>query len=267
MSQTSISHVLRAVALEDAPRTLGRPRALPSVQMLVAAGVAEGANEVPMGQIQDTVETTAPGFEQGYERGLQEGLADAAQKIEQATRQAVNAARSEALAALDSERKRMESALAEHIAVTQRVLEQVQRSLAVGLRSIEEQAISLAFDAVCRVVGDSAASFGTVRSVVERTLSELAGKPILCVRMRPDDLATLQAGADAQAMFPGFPSINWVADETIAVGGCVVDTATGTLDARFEVQLRNLGNAWRNSVSEFRGEVRDMPGQAQETAS
>lgn len=266
MSQTSISQVLRAVTLEDVPRALGRPRALPSVQRLVATAAAGGAKEVPMGQVQDT-ESTARGFEQGYERGFQEGLTDAAQKIEQATRQAVNAARSEALAALDSERKRMESALAEHVAVTQRVLEQVQRSLAVGLRSIEEQAISLAFDAVCRVVGDSAASFGTVRAVVERALSELAGKPILCVRMRPDDLATLQAGADPQAMFPGFPSIKWVADETIAVGGCVVDTATGTLDARLEVQLRNLGNAWRNSVAELSGGVRDAPGQGQETAS
>ena len=45
MSQTSISQVLRAVTLEDVPRALGRPRALPSVQRLVATeAAAEGIN-------------------------------------------------------------------------------------------------------------------------------------------------------------------------------------------------------------------------------
>jgi len=256
MSQRPISHVLRAVALEGAPRTLVRSRASAAVQAPVAAGTAEGAGGIPTVLAQETAEAASRGFEQGYERGLREGLADAEKKIEQATQQAVRTVQSEAEAARDSERKRIDAALAEHASVTQRVLEQVQQSLTAGLRSIEEQAIGLAFEAVCRVVGDAAASPAAVRAVVGQALNELAGKPVLRVRMRPDDLATLQTGADLQTMFLGFPGISWVADETIAVGGCVVDTATGTLDARLEVQLRSLGNAWRKSVSEVSDDAR-----------
>lgn len=253
MSQRPISHVLRSVALEDAPRALVRQRASAPVPTPVPVGVVEGAGSVLTAQAQEAAEAASRGFAEGYERGLKEGLVDAAKKVEQATQQAVDAVQSEAATARDGERKRIDAALAEHAAVMRRVLEQMQQSLTSALRNMEEQAIGLAFEAVCRVVGDAAASPAAVRSVVDRVLSELAGKPVLSVRMRPDDLATLQTGADLQAMFQGFPGISWVADETIAVGGCVVETATGTLDGRLEVQLRNLGNAWRKAASEVRG--------------
>jgi flagellar biosynthesis/type III secretory pathway protein FliH len=41
------------------------------------------------------------------------------------------------------------------------------------------------------------------------------------------------------------PQIQWLADERIETGGCIVETAMGELDARLDVLLKRTADALR----------------------
>lgn len=258
MSHTTSSRVLKTVAVQDIARPVGRRRnhgqggaaaPAPAPAGPVAAAAVSSAAPQPASGL---AEATAAGYAEGYERGQNEGLADAAKRVEQAARQAVDAAQADIKANREAERQRIDAALAEHAALTRTVLEQLQQHVNGAMRGIEEEAVAIAFEAVCRIVGDAAPDAAAVRAMVAAALAELGGKPVLRVRLHPQDLATLQASPDAQAMLQGFPSVSWTADDSVSIGGCLVDSAAGTLDARLEVQLRALGQSWRDAVIQAR---------------
>ncbi|MWL90524.1 FliH/SctL family protein [Cupriavidus sp. SW-Y-13] len=255
MSRTAPTRVLKAVDVEGAARTIGRRRTAPApVVAPVSGGMAASA---PLPGPPAAPEAVVPagdvsGYEEGFARGQREGLAEAAQQVEQATREAVESAQAELRSAREAERQRIDAALAEHAALTRHVLEQVQQHVTGAMRQIEEQAVAIAYEAVCRIVGDAAVEADAVRTIVTRALAELDGKPALGVRLHPRDLATLQASPDGQALLQGFAAVSWTADHGVSMGGCMVDSAAGTLDARLEVQLLALGQAWRNAATEVR---------------
>lgn len=257
MSHPTPSRVLKTVRLNGIARTVGRRRAAPAS----AAGIAQGGNATPapvaapaaVAESQSRAsDADAIGYAEGYERGLRDGLADAAQRVEQATREAVDNAQADLRAARDAERQRIDAALTEHETLTRQVLEQVQRHINSATRQIEEQAVAIAYEAVCRIVGDAAPQASAIQAIVARALAELGGKPALRVRLHPGDLATLQASPDAQVLLQGFPAVSWAADDSVSMGGCLVDSTAGTLDARLEVQLRALGQSWRTAVTQAR---------------
>ncbi|MGC7940560.1 FliH/SctL family protein [Pandoraea pneumonica] len=54
--------------------------------------------------------------------------------------------------------------------------------------------------------------------------------------MHPDDLGWLRETSTA-----GDPQ--WVGDDSVMLGGCIVETDAGTLDARLEAQLEAVARA------------------------
>lgn len=248
------SQVLRAVALDGAPRRLERrrPATLAAMDPAHVAPPASGiasADGLATSSASVEAEASARGYASGFERGFKEGMAAAEAKIAEAARQAASAAQAEVAAAGAAERKKMEAASAERGALIMRVLEQVQKRVDDGLRQLEEDAFALAFEAVCRVIGNAAPAPDTVKAVVVAALTQLHDKPAARIRLHPDDLAALRADVPAASLLSRYPGVAWEADEGIAIGGCLVDTAAGTLDARLETQLRNLGAVWRQAAS------------------
>ncbi|WP_423199789.1 MULTISPECIES: FliH/SctL family protein [unclassified Cupriavidus] len=262
MMRVTPSRVLKTVTVDVETRAIGIRRAPPAV-VVPAASVAGPLEHQPAFSAADGEAATQSsraaetlgyeaGYKAGYAQGQREGLTDAEQRVEEATRCAVETAEVEAKTARDAERQRIDDALAEHAAMTRRVLEHVQQHVEAALGQIEEQAVAIAYEAVCRLVAEAAPGVDAVRAAIRGAFGELRGKPALRVRLHPQDLATLQAGPDAQAVLQGFPKVSWTADDNVAIGGCMVDTAAGTLDARFEVQLRALGQSWRDAITKAR---------------
>ena len=58
--------------------------------------------------------------------------------------------------------------------------------------------------------------------------------------MHPDDLAMLQKGQGPMQGLPGGTDVQWVASSEVALGGCILQSPEGGLDARFETQLEAL---------------------------
>ncbi|WP_420997924.1 FliH/SctL family protein [Cupriavidus sp. 30B13] len=256
------SRVLKIAVLEEAPRALPRwPARAPvlavqptsmlepavatgGVQPMPASGAAKQTDRAPAAD-----DAEARGYAVGLERGMNEGMAAARVQIAEAAGQAAAAAREEVVSAQTGERARIDAALAEHALLTHRVLEQVQRKLDDSLHGMEAQAAAIAYEATCRIVGAAAPEPEAIRHVIVAAFAELQGKAVLRVRLHPDDFTTFHAGHDSSSLTARYPAVTWAADEGVAIGGCLVDTVAGTLDARIETQLQKLGRAWREAAA------------------
>lgn len=100
----------------------------------------------------------------------------------------------------------------------------------------EDTMVEIVFTAVCRILGDNIASRHVLLQMVRDCVGETRSPAQVNIRLHPDDLALLQAsgegGLDGQ--------LRLSADASITMGGCIVDSATGSLDARLETQLQRL---------------------------
>lgn len=107
------------------------------------------------------------------------------------------------------------------------------RSKAAVLADAEDAMVELAFAAVCKVVGEHAASAAGVAAMVRQHSARRHEREQVVVRLHPDDFALLQAGEEGLAD-------HCRADAGIELGGCIVDSGSGSLDARLETQLTGL---------------------------
>jgi flagellar biosynthesis/type III secretory pathway protein FliH len=188
------------VELIAAPAAAPKPAAVPNIDALLAQ-----ARESVLAQFKQEAETAR---ELGRQRGLQEGRATGAEEV-----------RREA----DAELARIRSISAG-----------LQRALDTGIRGIEDVAVAIAFEAVCKMLGTTAASSEGIRALVHEAAQHAAGAQKVTVRLHPTDLTALQAAGSLDA------TAQWVADKSIELGGCVVETDGGTLDARLETQVERL---------------------------
>ena len=109
---------------------------------------------------------------------------------------------------------------------------QLSQAKAAMLKDAEDGAVELAFAALCRILGEQAPTREGVLAMVERCAAGARAHEQVSVRLHPDDVALLDP-AEAHA-------VRFVADAGIALGGCIVDSSTGSLDARLETQLARL---------------------------
>lgn len=114
----------------------------------------------------------------------------------------------------------------------------VETSRTLALGQAEDMLVEIAYAAVCRMVGATAASRETLLDMVRAIARDEHAAKQLRIRMHPQDLATLQTEE-----LPLDARISLQADSAVALGGCMVDSDKGTLDARLETQLSRLGEA------------------------
>jgi flagellar assembly protein FliH len=185
----------------------------------------------------------ASGLQQGLEEGRAEGLARAKQEAE----------------------LREQEARVAHAQQVDRFAQWL-RGLAAGLetrltayaRSAEEDMIAVCHRALCRVFGETAAHRDGAASSVRQAVAEYCSVEVastlaalLTLRVNPADVAYLEADVElAQAIQRhGVQRVTWIADEQVALGGCLVDSAHGRLDARLETQLAALTALLLRSVT------------------
>jgi len=116
---------------------------------------------------------------------------------------------------------------------------------AAALAALESSVGELAFAAVCRLVGHCAASEEFVLGLVRHTCALLHGEVRATLRLHPRDVALLRGRLQGQ----GTPDLELqlrslalqvIPDATLALGGCVVEAASGHYEGGLDGQLRRL---------------------------
>ena len=138
--------------------------------------------------------------------------------------------------------------LAETLALVQQVAAAAMPVRDRLLMSVEREIIELVLDAVHTVLGEQAqVDRQLVLTTVERALKRAGALTVVRIRVNPADREVVSASVVQQAA-DGGPAWEVTADGAVGVGGCVIDTARGQIDARLDVQLEEVARVLRETV-------------------
>lgn len=150
------------------------------------------------------VQAQQEGFQQGHELGLEQGT-------------------QEGLMAW--------AAALEHLgAVTQEFIDQREELLS----SHEPDLVRLAMLIAGKILGREVRDAVVVRTLVRSAMNHLEGQAVIRVRLNPADVGRLSNPLAAG------PRYEIVSDAAVGLGGCIVETQTGRVDASFATQFEEL---------------------------
>lgn len=185
-------------------------KALPSVPAAAIEPVAVVTAEDDAHQ-QELQAQTEAAAKQGYEDGYAEGRA----------------------AALDEGRKQQ----AKHKLQVEALLKELAERFELEIDGMEELAVAVTFAACRKILGDAVGDAQALRGAVRAALAAAKGDEVVTVRLAAADLDLLNT--DTQD-FPELRSLHLMADAQMPRGGCVLEIAGGSLDARIDTQMREL---------------------------
>lgn len=204
----------------------------------------EQAADQTAGLLQSMKPANDRGYEDGLARGLAEGRRLAADEARKASEHATRAAEQEL--AERSEKLKHELTRQAQLAYRARVqnlmqiLEKLPGQIEERLRAAEDDMLALSFEAVCRILGDQAVTVEGLRLQLRQAVQAQRNRRLVAVHVHPEDLATLRADSGMEATDLAPADVQWVADPSIVLGGCILQSPEGALDARLEVQLGSL---------------------------
>ncbi|WKB51656.1 FliH/SctL family protein [Eleftheria terrae] len=135
-------------------------------------------------------------------------------------------------------------AAAAEAALQQQALQRIDAALArieaeqrASLQRLQDDVGSIAFAAVCRILGEHAVTPAAVAACVGTQLQALPHQGPVTVRLHPSDVQALQPWLKAEGRSQ---PLVLVADDSLALGGCILESEHGRHDAGLDTQLRRL---------------------------
>lgn len=165
--------------------------------------------------------------QQAHEAGLAEGRA-----------QGLKEARAEAA-----------SQRAEHAREIAAVLNRLAAQAHEQIAGLEPVAVDVVLAACRAILGTAMATPEGVQAAVKAALEAAARDEVLQVRLHPRDMALLSAATGAAGPGSVAASLALRSDDSVGPGGCIVEIAGGSLDARIETQFRLLAAALARGMS------------------
>lgn len=244
--------VLRGLELASEPVVLRTPR---------SARAGAGSHE------REATTQADPGLPStpGYEDGLRDGMARAEAAIRardlelveerrragfeegrgEGRRQGIAEGRELGKAEIEGEMRAATDAAKARVGQLDGLLASFRLELARRLDEAQEDMVALCHAVVCRILGEQLCTPEGVAQAVRCAIGESVGNggAQLSVHVHPRDLATLEGDANLAAWLEHHATsgaVRWVADERVRMGGCLVQSAEGSLDARLETQLNAL---------------------------
>jgi flagellar assembly protein FliH len=140
------------------------------------------------------------------------------------------------------------AAYAAGLAQLEALASNLQQAARASLELAEDDMVAMVYAAVCKIAGTTLLQPDGVRAVIVTALAHSRATEEVVIRVNRSDLDMI----DESASFGAISNANWHADEAVSMGGCMVDSAQGTLDARLETQLEQLKSTLANARREAR---------------
>jgi flagellar assembly protein FliH len=125
----------------------------------------------------------------------------------------------------------------------ERVIASIEAAREAALTSVEDIALGIAWEAVCRILGEVVATRQGIRALVEQGAAKVRSEEKIVVRLCPADLEVLGNRGDSLEGESSRGGTDFLADASIELGGCIIETAAGRIDATLETQLSRLREA------------------------
>jgi flagellar assembly protein FliH len=185
--------------------------------------------------------------QEAYRRGCEEGAAAARDEAMRSAAQTIEREVALRLERLQQEMTRKaDKAYQEHVHARTQALEALiaglPRQIEARVDAVEDELAAACFEVLCRILGEQAARPEAVRAQVANALAALQGRRVTAIRVHPGDLRALETLGVTTAR-PGQAEVRWIGDSAVELGGCILETPEGGLDARVESQLAALREA------------------------
>ncbi|TCS37723.1 flagellar biosynthesis/type III secretory pathway protein FliH [Paucimonas lemoignei] len=108
-------------------------------------------------------------------------------------------------------------------------------------QEMEDSAAEVVFEAVTKIIGQAAIDKKIAYAVTRQAIEQVKGRERLIVRVSSKDYELVKetlTDPDTDGLF--IKSVSVVADNLVQLGGCLIETEAGNLDARLEIQLQRL---------------------------
>lgn len=159
---------------------------------------------------------------------------------EKARRAGYEAGARRAQAEVEQETGRLLAALSKVVSASETAFEQERNTLA-------EDCADVVAEVLAKIAGSVLASREAIVGTVMAVLRRMKDDREATIRVHADDLPVLRQEEDKLAKLFGRSKFTLVADSRVAVGGCIVETAAGSLDGRLDVQLREMCETLRSA--------------------
>ena len=108
-----------------------------------------------------------------------------------------------------------------------------------ALNAVERDVLKLAVKIAEKIIGREIEQDEAVRGeIVLTALRQARQQELMTVRVNASDLPLIEKMRERIDAFGRARFLDFVADQTIKAGGCLIESASGTIDARLETQLR-----------------------------
>jgi len=235
--------ILRQMPVAPSSRLVGQASPLPQRTSALAAGTRSHPEPAASAPVLPPAASNAMSELEIEQRSLA-----IAQRMIQAEAEKVRKAAHE-----EGFRSGMEEGLrAAQTQVAEQLRDQQTRFVAVGDALVqalqrergatEDAALELTMAALARILGE-APDAERVANIIRKAGEQLRDPSHVRVRLAPADMELLRAASvDVALLVPQAADVQWVSDPTIE-GGCVLQTASGSLDARLQKQVVVLAEA------------------------
>lgn len=113
-----------------------------------------------------------------------------------------------------------------------------------ALTDVEEEVLKLSVKLAEKIIGRAVELDESIRAeIVFSAVRQARQQEMLTVRVNANDLPLLERMRERIDAFGRTRFVDFVADQAVSRGGCIIESASGTIDARVETQLRVLENA------------------------
>jgi len=129
---------------------------------------------------------------------------------------------------------------ANSIAGLERVVAMLGDSLDEGIEGLTEIGADVVFEAVVKIIGRSYIDRTGVLDVVKEVIRQAKDRSRLLIRVNPADYRDLMAERESLSEGLNVQHIEFAADDRVELSGCLLETPSGNLDGRLEVQLQQL---------------------------
>lgn len=126
------------------------------------------------------------------------------------------------------------------IASLERVVMMLGDSLDKGIDGLTEIGAEVVFEAVVKIIGRSYIDQSGVLDVVKEVIRQAKDRSRLLIRVNPADYRDLMAERESLTEGLNVQHLEFSADDRVELGGCLLETASGNLDGRLEVQFQQL---------------------------
>lgn len=248
------SRVLRDVVVQGR-LALARPHA-----SAVATGpiVHDESDSRPAAVQRDDV-ALRRGYDEGFAKGLAEGLAQGAEEAKQLARHTAEQAERDRFVQnerLVKELKQEADAACEaRLAQLNKLIAALAPQVDARVQAAEDDILALCFEVICRMLGESAPRPEALQAHLKKATDAMRNRQLVAIHLHPDDLAVLESAGAAPPNGGERDGVQWIGSNEVALGGCILQSPEGGLDARFETQLQALRELLQRSRARVRASI------------